>query len=178
MLDRERYPNLPILTLRLPGIRLYIVNSTHLIPLVQRQWRTLLFPPVTVRASQTAMGGSKEALAIIGGDMVSESGFLPAFGKAIHPALSPGPDLDELTLNAVRVLTEILDGIISERCPQTVNMFAWIRHEFLMATGDSVYGPQNPLRDPVNEADWLYVGLYSHPPRLWLWFQMRWQNGY
>ncbi|KAK4653509.1 hypothetical protein QC762_0084330 [Podospora pseudocomata] len=33
-------------------------------------------------------------------------------------------------------------------------MFEWIRHEFLMATTDSVYGPHSPLRDPANEEAW------------------------
>ncbi|KAK3395039.1 hypothetical protein B0H63DRAFT_445109 [Podospora didyma] len=30
-------------------------------------------------------------------------------------------------------------------------MFDWIRHEFLVATADSAYGPRNPLRERVNE---------------------------
>lgn len=153
-MHRDKYPNLPIYTLRLPGARLYIVNSTNLIPVVQRQWRTLLFPPVSARASEVAMGGSKEALAIIRDDMVTESGFMHAFIKAVHPALSSGSALDELNGNALETITSSLDEITAHG-PKKVNMFEWVRHELLMATTDSVYGPRNPLRDPANEAAWL-----------------------
>lgn len=150
---RDKYKNMPIYTLRLPGIRLYIVNSTNLIPVVQRQWRTLLFPPVSARASEVAMGGSKEALEIIRDDMVTDSGFMHAFIKATHPGLSSGSALDELNGNAMQVITASLDKIVAQGSKRA-GMFDWIRHEFLMATTDSVYGPHNPLRDPDNEAAW------------------------
>ena len=153
---RDKYPSLPIYTLRLPGLRVYVVNSTNLIPVVQRQWRTLLFPPVTVRAAETAMGVSKAGLDIMRDDMVTESGFMHGFIKAVHPALSSGTaSLDELTGNALQVLSESLDSIVQQGPPRRVNMFEWIRHELLMATTDGVYGPHNPLREPANEADWL-----------------------
>ncbi|KAK4675938.1 LOW QUALITY PROTEIN: hypothetical protein QC764_0083270 [Podospora pseudoanserina] len=44
---RNKHHDLPIYTLR---TRLYIVNSLNLILSVQRQWRTLIFPPVSARA--------------------------------------------------------------------------------------------------------------------------------
>ncbi|KAK4171531.1 putative 25-hydroxycholesterol 7-alpha-hydroxylase [Triangularia setosa] len=150
---RDKYKNLPIYTLRLPGIRLYIVNSTHLIPVVQRQWRILLFPPVSARASEVAMGGSKEALDIIREDMVTDTGFMHAFIKATHPALSSGSALDELNGDAMKVLTASLDKVVDQGSKKA-SMFDWIRHELLMATTDSVYGPHNPLRDLGNEEAW------------------------
>jgi hypothetical protein len=153
-LHRDKYPSLPTYTLRLPGLRVYMVNSTSLIPAVQRQWRTLLFPPVTAWASEVAMGGSKEAVNIIREDMVTENGFMHAFIKAIHPALSKGPALDNLSRNALGTLSKSLDSIAAQGSKR-VDMYEWIRHEIMMATTDSVYGPHNPLRDPANEADWL-----------------------
>ncbi|KAK4198278.1 putative 25-hydroxycholesterol 7-alpha-hydroxylase [Triangularia verruculosa] len=150
---RDKYKDLPIYTLRLPGIRLYVVNSTNLIPVVQRQWRILIFPPVTARASEFAMGGSKEALAIMREDMITDNGFMHSFIRATHPALSNGPVLDGLNGNALEVLTASLDNIASQG-HKKAKMYDWMRHEFLMATTDSVYGPHNPLRDPSNEAAW------------------------
>lgn len=62
---REQHRKLLMYTLRLPGTRLYIINSLDLIPVVQRQWRTLLFAPIQVKAVQAAMGASKDAVAVL-----------------------------------------------------------------------------------------------------------------
>ncbi|KAL2136890.1 hypothetical protein VTI74DRAFT_616 [Chaetomium olivicolor] len=160
---REMHPDLPIYTLRLPGTRLYIVNSTHLIPVIQRQWRTLIFPPVSAQAAEAALGVSKDALAIVRKDMVTDNGFLPAFVKAIHQPLSSGPALDRLNSKALELLTASLDEIVA-RDGKRVKLYEWIRHEFLMATTDAVYGPHNPLRDSENEAAWLTY----HPTIMYL----------
>ena len=100
------------------------------------------------------MRGSKAALDIICVDIVTDSGFMHAFIKAIHPALSSGTALDELKSNALQMLSKSLNSIVSQ-CPKLVNMYESIRHELLMATTHTVYGPNNPLHDPTNEADWL-----------------------
>ncbi|KAI1413780.1 cytochrome P450 [Hypoxylon sp. FL1857] len=134
---RDKYPHLPIYTLRLPGTRLYIVNSTALIPVIQRQWRTLLFPPVTARASEAAMGGSKEAMDIMRRDMVTDNGLLPGFIKVVHPTLAAGPALDELSGKVIKVITDSLDKLASNG-PTRVKMFEWVRQELLLATTDGV----------------------------------------
>lgn len=102
------------------------------------------------------MGVGKKALDIMRDDMVTDSGFLPAFIKVVHPALSSGPALDSMNGRAVEVLSRSLDRLVAQG-PTRVNMFEWIRHELLMATTDSVYGPHNPLRDPANETAWQSV---------------------
>ncbi|KAI1074301.1 cytochrome P450 [Whalleya microplaca] len=150
---RDKYPSLPIYTLRLPGVRLYIVNSTNLIPVIQRQWRTLLFPPVTVRASEAAMGGSKEAIDIMCQDMVTEKGFLPGLIKVVHPSLAAGPTLHELNGKAVEAITRSFDKLVSSGVTK-VKMFDWVRRELLLATTNGVYGTYNPLRDPQNREAW------------------------
>ncbi|KAI0018342.1 hypothetical protein F4780DRAFT_794773 [Xylariomycetidae sp. FL0641] len=42
-----------------------------------------------------------------------------------------------------------------------VRLFRWIRHEFLIATTEGVYGPRNPYRDPAMEQAW-----YKFEPRI------------
>lgn len=84
---RERYQHLPIYTLRLPGTRLYVINSLDLIPTVQRQWRTLLFPPVSIKAAKAAMGASNAAIAILEHDMVTDKGFILGMVKATYPTM-------------------------------------------------------------------------------------------
>ncbi|KAK3324471.1 cytochrome P450 [Cercophora scortea] len=150
---KDENPNSSIYTLRLPGFRLYIVNSTALILEVQRKWRTFVFSPVPARASEYAMGGSKEAMDIIRAGMSTDADFMHGFNKAIHPALSSGPALENLTGRALEVIAESLDDMVKQGGKE-VKMFDWIRHDLLMATTDSVYGRGNPLRDPQNEKAW------------------------
>ncbi|KAI1487550.1 cytochrome P450 [Biscogniauxia mediterranea] len=142
----------PVYTLRLPGSRLYVINSTALIPVAQRQFKTLAFGPIEARAAENVMGASKAAIAIMTKDLVADHGYLSTFTKAIHPALSPGPGLDAMNHVSVQTIAAALEKMGTQT--RHVKMYEWIRHEIFMATTDGVYGPQNPLRDPAVEAAW------------------------
>lgn len=74
-------------TLRIPGARLYVINSLDLIPVVQRQWRTLLFPPIQVKAAKAAMGASDNAIKVLEKDMITDKGFVPGMVKVTHPTM-------------------------------------------------------------------------------------------
>jgi hypothetical protein len=155
---RDQHPELPIYTLRLPGIRLYIVNSAHLIPLVQKQWRTLIFPPVSAQAAKTAMGASKHALDIVCEDMKTEEGFVPKLSRTIYPTLSSGDALGDLSRKATAVILRTMDRFAIQG-PTTVNLNEFVNEQIFYATTDSIYGPQNPMRDPENYSAWLYVHM-------------------
>ncbi|KAH9909836.1 cytochrome P450 oxidoreductase [Xylariomycetidae sp. FL2044] len=148
---RDRYGH-PIYTLRLPGSRIYVINSTALIPVAQRQFKTVAFGPIEVRAAQNVMGASKQAVEIMSNSMIADHGYLPSFAKAIHPALSPGAQLDAMNNVSVQTIAASLDKLQVQ--PTRVKLFEWIRHEIFMATTDGVYGPQNPMRDASVEAAW------------------------
>ncbi|XP_044724297.1 cytochrome p450 domain-containing protein [Hirsutella rhossiliensis] len=149
---RDKY-GLPIYTLRMPGARIYVVNSTALIPVVQRQFRTVAFTPFAARAFKFAMGGSKTANDIIAVDMTEDHGYLMSFDKAIHPAVTPGPALDAMNLASIQNVAASLDEL-RRQGPSTISMFKWIQHAVLLSTTDAVYGPQNPYKDPAMEAAW------------------------
>lgn len=148
---REQYRDLPIYTLRIPGARLYVINSLDLIPVVQRQWRTLIFAPIQVKAAKAAMGASKEALAIMESDMVTEKGFMSGMVKATHPTMINGPALDALNTRAFEVFDKALGQIPS---PTTVSMYDWISRLIMQATTEAIYGPSNPMRDRRNLEAW------------------------
>ncbi|KAK8046390.1 hypothetical protein PG996_014454 [Apiospora saccharicola] len=150
---RERYRGLPIYTLRLPGTRIYAINSLKLIPVVQRAWRTLIFAPIQVQAAQAAMGVSKTTVAIMNRDLVTENGFVNGMVKASHPTMSNGPSLDRLNGEAFRVFNKTLEQIESDST-NTVCMFKWIENQIMLATTDAVYGPANPIRDTHNLDAW------------------------
>ncbi|KAK8136706.1 cytochrome P450 [Apiospora sp. TS-2023a] len=150
---RERYRGLPIYTLRLPGTRIYAINSLELIPVVQRAWRTLIFAPIQVQAAQAAMGVSKATVAIMNRDLVTENGFVNGMVKATHPTMSNGPSLDRLNGEAFRVFNKTLEQIESNSTV-TVPIFRWVESQTMLATTDAVYGPANPMRDTRNLDAW------------------------
>ncbi|KAF2444587.1 hypothetical protein P171DRAFT_520723 [Karstenula rhodostoma CBS 690.94] len=95
---RDRY-NLPIYTLRMPGSRLYIVNSSRLITEVQRHHKALAFMPLVAKASVTVSRFSKVAADIINTNTNGEEGnwgCVMTFHDAIQPTLAPGKQLDAM----------------------------------------------------------------------------------
>lgn len=147
---------MPIFTLRLPGTRIYAINNVNLIPVVQRQWRTLIFAPIQVKAAEAAMGASKEAIAILEQDLVTEHGFINGMVKATHPTMSNGPDLDALNARAFAVLDEALQELERDAPPasRTINMYEWLGKQIMRATTEAVYGPSNPMREAENLKAW------------------------
>jgi len=132
---------------------MYVVNSTALIPVIQRQFRTLAFTPIEARSAEYAMGGSKTATEILAKDMTGDKGYLMSFAKYIHPSVTPGMKLDDMNWESVKVISASMDEV-RKVDPFSVKMFEWIRHEIVMATTEGVYGHQNPFRDSAVELAW------------------------
>lgn len=86
----------------MPGARISVVNSTNLVPAVQRQFRAVAFALFAARAFKYAMGGSKTANDMMAMNMTEDHGYLMSFGKAIHPAVSPGPALDTMNRASIQ----------------------------------------------------------------------------
>lgn len=81
-------------TLCMPRMLIHVVNSTNLIPVVQRQLRTVAFRPFAARVFKYAVGESKSANYIMAMDMAEDYGSLMNSNATICPAASPGPSLD------------------------------------------------------------------------------------
>ncbi|OJD11351.1 hypothetical protein AJ78_07864 [Emergomyces pasteurianus Ep9510] len=146
--------NLPIYTLRLPGQRVYIVNSASLIPLVQRLNKTIAFAPIEAQAAKAVMGVGPAGMAVIDSDKKFENdSYLSTFVPSTHPALSPGAALDDLSCATVQHLAESLENL-SKNAPATVELFSWVRSEIFKSITESIYGPKNPFRDIALEEAW------------------------
>ncbi|KAK8060982.1 hypothetical protein PG996_010912 [Apiospora saccharicola] len=163
--------NLPIYTLRMPGQRIYVVNSLSLIPLVQRQIKThIAFAPIEAQAAATVMGVGPGGNAIIGSEHMLESdSYLSTFVPSLQPALAPGAGLDALSGAAIRCISESLAKLAAKEKPTTVELFAWVRSEVFLATTQSIYGPLNPFRDPKIEQAWydFEPGIMVHMLQAW-----------
>ena len=145
----------PIYTLRFPGVRLYVINSTSLIPAVQRHPRTISFSPIMIRLVSAMVGLSREGHKIASYEPLEDHGFTLGIAKTIHGTLAPGQKLDALNRRTVQCIADSLNKFSSANGSRTVKMYEWITHEAMMATTEGVYGPHNPYRDPETAAAWL-----------------------
>lgn len=136
---------LPIYTLGPPGTRLYIINDTALIPVLQRQVRTLSISPIMVRVFSHFMGISGKALEIMGQDPIENHGFVHQITVETSKGLTPGPNLDELNAKAVQILNRSLEALCAKKTTTVVDLFAWASQEIMLATTNAVYGPKNPF---------------------------------
>lgn len=88
------------------------------------------------------MGASKDSVAVLEHDMVTEHGFVNGMVKVTHPTISNGPALDALNNKVFKVFDEALG-----HPPATVAMYEWVDKVIMRATTDAVYGSSNPMRD-------------------------------
>ncbi|KAF2635621.1 cytochrome P450 [Massarina eburnea CBS 473.64] len=150
---RDKY-KLPIYTLRMPGSRIYVVNSPALISVVQRQHKALAFMPLAAKASVKVSQFSKTASEIINTNTNGEDGdwgYVMTFHDAIQPSLAPGTHLDAMNRVMLGLVAQSLNGL-KERSHTTVKLFDWVQHQITLATTSSAYGPSNPYKDPSIEA--------------------------
>lgn len=96
------------------------------------------------------MGASKDAVAVLEHDMVSDHGFVNGMVKATYPTMT-GSALDALNAKAFEVFDRALEPVSA---PTTISMFDWIGKQIMRATTDAVYGPSNPMRDARNLEAW------------------------
>lgn len=150
--SRDKF-NLPIYTLRLPGSRMYVVNSPQLLTAIQAQFRALSFTAIEANIAANLLGCKKSTVDIIGRDVTQDEGYLMSFPKYVHSALSAGPGLDAMNRRAIRVISKSLDEW-SEKGATKIQLWQWVRHELLLASTEGVYGPRNPFRDPAMEEAW------------------------
>lgn len=135
----------PPYILRLPGTRLYVVNTPSIIPLVQKQRRNLAFEPISIQAATNMMGVSSAVVKVIRRGGKGGDSYFSSFVKATHVILAPGNSLKAISRAAAEVLATSLTSL---------RQAGGTRHELLIATTEAIHGPQNPFRVPVNEESW------------------------
>jgi hypothetical protein len=140
-------------------MRLYIINSTELIPIAQRHYRILDFAPMEAKVAINVMGASPDGKKVLvkNVDGVEDFSYAILFDKAIHPAVTPGPKLDAMNRLSVQKVAEALDTLASQ-APTTLRLFEWVKKEITFATTEAVYGPKNPFADAkIQEAYWYAI---------------------
>lgn len=151
--------HVPFYTLRLPGQRLYIVNSTALIPIVNRKAPTISFEPILIKVAAGIMGFSKGGMAIIAHAPEDGShGLLEDSAKHTRVSLTPGTNLQALDSRVTHQIQKALGHLVGEsNRPQAINLYEWLTQTISKISTETIYGPLNPMRDPENIQAWQYV---------------------
>ncbi|KAM0817188.1 putative Cytochrome P450 [Seiridium cardinale] len=143
-----------IYTLRIPGLRMYVVNSTALILLVQRNVSAISFTPILDKVAVGLMGFSKNALDILRDDhhsLLSES------AKINHKALHPGSRLREMESRAAKLIAKSLNLHVTKSAPSNVKLNEWLGGEVIKTAGGTMYGPHSPFNDSETIRTWYTI---------------------
>lgn len=143
----------------LPGQKMYVVTKPDLIQTVQKQHKTLAFPPIEAKFASKVCGASLEAQAILSKNVNGDEG---DFGlsmesyAAMRAALKPGAQLDDMNRVMVQEIAKSLDILQPAKGEsRTIAMNSWLRDTITTATTRSVYGPMNPYDDKeIADAFW------------------------
>jgi hypothetical protein len=142
-----------IYTLGIFYFKIYVINSRRLIPLVQRNSRTLSFNPFKQIGSKVYAGSSNYTV-----DLYGKPNFLRDIDKATSQSLAPGPQLDSLNLRATNSLKESLEELLSRNSAKEtvrIRLYKWSTHAVTLAATNGVYGTSNPyLNKRIEDAFW------------------------
>ncbi|PVH95037.1 cytochrome P450 [Periconia macrospinosa] len=158
---RSKHPDLPIYTLRLPGTRIYVLNSTKLVASTQRHPKNFTFQAIqdkfahlVCNLSPTAVEAQKREFHawINGGTYVASP------SHAAFKELLPGKSLDDMNRKMVAALGRECDFWAGDgREGVERNLFEWVKEVVTVAVTEGVYGAANPYRrEEVRNHFWTY----------------------
>ena len=137
----------PIFTLKIFNTRIYVVRSPEYLALTMRESKTLVFDPFTIEFAAKALNGPPSLI-----DIFKNSTYLAEIHTQMYSALSIGPELNKSNARILNALSRFL-------IPQETNLYAFLRESYTIASGETLYGPENPVPGLIDEI-W-YVRSYS-----------------
>jgi hypothetical protein len=146
--------------MNVPGQKMYVVTKPELIQAVQKQHKTLAFPPIEAKFASKVCGASLEAQAILDKNVNGDEGdyglSMESYA-AMRAALKPGSQLDDMNRVMIQEIAKSLDLVQPFKGEsRTVSLYAWLRDVITTATTRAVYGPMNPYDDKaIADAFWL-----------------------
>lgn len=129
----------PIFTLKIFNTRIYVVRSPKYVALTMRESKALTFDPFTIAFSKNALDCPPSVIEIF-----ETTTYLADIYTQMHSALSIGPDLNESNARVLNVLSRYL-------IPQETNLYAFLRESYTIASGETLYGPDNPVPGLIDE---------------------------
>ena len=151
--------SLPIFTMPVPGIKMYVVTSPELIHLIQKQPKKLSFAPLEAKFACKTLAISSKGTDIVMTNVNGEEGdwgLSMETYAVMRTTLAPGATLEELTRPTIQNLAKALNTLIPTGLTKIeVRLSKWVRNTVTLATTDSVYGPLNPYQDQeIQDSFW------------------------
>jgi len=137
----------PIFTLKIFNTRIYVVRSPEYVSLTLRESKTLTFDPFTTAFLKNALSGPPSVV-----DAFETTTYLTELHTQMYSALSIGPDLLESNARVLNALSRYL-------IPQETNLYAFLREAYTIASGETLYGPDNPVPDLIDEIWYIFSSL-------------------
>ncbi|KAK6356677.1 hypothetical protein TWF718_001017 [Orbilia javanica] len=138
------------------NFRIYIINSRHLIPAVQKN-KLLSFAPFQKQFTGVLTRPSKHTLDLFDTDHIHE------LTRVQLAAWTPGKDLDHQNVRVADTLMfemERLSEQISMQGGAVTDFFEWTRYTNMIAATNGIYGSANPMR---NSEVWdAFLGWYPN----------------
>jgi hypothetical protein len=134
----------PIFTLKIFNTRIYVVRSPEYVSLTLRESKTLTFEPFTTAFLKYALNGPPSVVEIF-----ETTAYLSEMHTQMYSALSIGPDLLESNSRVLNALSRYL-------IPQETNLYAFLREAYTIASGETFYGPDNPVPGLIDEIWYIF----------------------
>ncbi|GAB1311868.1 hypothetical protein MFIFM68171_02078 [Madurella fahalii] len=157
--------DLPVYTLRFPGVRAYVINTPSLALAAHRPSPTISWGPILADVAANMMGLGRPTVEVLRKDLGFDGNFMKGFHQAMHSALSPKmPELDRLGEAFSLAYSASLDGD-KLRTPvgTTVRMFEFLKRHSTNGMTEAVFGPHNPYHDPKMEGYYNAMELALFP---------------
>ncbi|KAK6509867.1 hypothetical protein TWF481_004595 [Arthrobotrys musiformis] len=138
------------------NFRIYIINSRHLIPAVQKN-KSLSFAPFQKQFADALTRPSKHTLDLFDTDHIHE------ITRIQLAAWTPGKDMDHQITRAADTLMFEMERLceqISRQGSAVTDFFEWTRYTNMIAATNGIYGSANPMRDP--EIWGAFLGWYPN----------------
>ncbi|KAL7790441.1 cytochrome P450 [Trichoderma ceciliae] len=161
------HPKESILTLPVPGSRIYVVTEPSLAASVQRNTKTLSMSPLLPEITKRVLGLDETTYRVIGQNLDPEPGeprgFLADIHDWVHTSLGPGEYVNALSCEAAQELCLQLREVIGSSdvegdIPEPVDLLAWLRHMVTVGTAKYLFGPHNPIAEEpdLEHAFWAF----------------------
>ncbi|KAI0606697.1 Cytochrome P450 [Pyrenophora tritici-repentis] len=140
---------MPILTLRMPFQRLYVVYTPSLIRTIQSKANATILVPNLLDFGMLFSGLNKNSQKMLRKAFKSEGN---GFTTSVHKYLLSGSPLNAATRSAVDRLSASLPNDFFDG--REDGLMALVQHQLTLAMTGSIYGPENPYDDPDIETSW------------------------
>ena len=149
--------NLPIFNAPMLHKNIYLVNDPALIIAAERMPKALSFGPFIVALLPRLFDVDSRVMKYISNNVDGSQGkwgFIHDITQGMHHALAPNsPNLDamiKVTLQRMLDTLDKLSGTGDSNVGEEIELFAWVRKDFAIASTDAIYGPKNPFSQNPN----------------------------